>query len=209
MGVKNSVSAVKPPRLRAQPQPGRMRKEPRASRLSPPRPGAGAELHFPWCPGAPRRATGWAGRKGRCRRRRGAAPSPRPNGGAEVRGVGGHGQRGGAAAGLGGAHHQGRLGLLREVREGGGASTPAALRPHAPSPWGSAHGAAAAAPSARGGQETPFPALYLRGELPPLAGGGRSWSRAPWRYRSACDSVSLLLPGSGERGLGPAGVPAG
>lgn len=91
-----------------------------------------------------------------------AARSARPNGGAEVRGAGRHGQRGGAAAGLGGAHHEGRLGLLREVREqrrrwgGGGcwgarASTPGALCPPASSPRGSVRGAAAAAPSARGG----------------------------------------------------------
>lgn len=48
-----------------------------------------------------------------------ASRGARPNGGAEVRGAGGHGQRGGAAARLGGAHHQGRLGVLRQVRERG------------------------------------------------------------------------------------------
>lgn len=63
-------------------------------------------------------------------------------------------------------------------------------------------------PPQRGGGRTrhfpPFPALYHRGELPPSGGWGRS--RAWWRDRSPCDSVSAYgaLPtrGSVERGLG-------
>lgn len=59
----------------------------------------------------------------------GAVRIARPNGSTEVRGVGGHGQRGRAAAGLGGAHHQGRLGLLRQVRRAGGPACLTALCP--------------------------------------------------------------------------------
>lgn len=50
----------------------------------------------------------------------GGAGPRRAHGRPQVRGAGGHGQRGGAAAGLGGAHHQGRLGLLRQVRTAAG-----------------------------------------------------------------------------------------
>lgn len=60
---------------------------------------------------------------------------------------------------------------------------------------------------AGGGQDPPFPALYLRGELPP-SGRGR------WRDRSACASVSacgaLLTAGSvGRAPRGAAGRRAG
>lgn len=108
----------------------------------------GPALRFPWCP-APRGPAGRGGvARGRWLAAAAAARGARPDGGAEVRGAGGHGQRGGAAAGLGGAHHQGRLGLLRQVREG--ASPPVAPWPSASSPWVSVRSAGAAAPAAQG-----------------------------------------------------------
>lgn len=117
------MSQVKPTRPRTKSPLGHgsrgLRRTPPSS---PPYP-AGGRTTLPMVPQGRLAAllAGPAGRGGVARARwpaaAAAARSARPNGGAEVRGAGRHGQRGGAAAGLGGAHHEGRLGLLREVRE--------------------------------------------------------------------------------------------
>lgn len=114
----------------------------------------------------------------------GGAGPRRAHGRAQVRGAGGHGQRGGAAAGLGGAHHQGRLGLLRQVRAGAGRA-----RQERSDRSGAASGEPP--PSAGAGQEPP-----LTDEPRGLGGGA---GVRVMRVRVRCP------PGSGERWAGCAG----